>query len=194
MIRGGRDQINQLSLCFTVLVLLTVFLLPEFDIHRHWVHAVSHFEINWERMMSIMSKWNDYRPTKAGLIWAAVGASVLTMVVGFTWGGWVTGGSAQAMAEKGSQNAREQLVASICVENFIADSNATANLVALKEESSYQRDNFIEDGGWNNITALDEQVTGAARLCAQQLVAMEALPARTVGTDSSPIDMPASDG
>lgn len=144
--------------------------------------------------MSITSVWNDYRPTKAGLVWTAVGASVLTMVVGFTWGGWVTGGSAQTMATQASQNAREQLVASICVENFVADSNAATNLAALKEESSYQRDNFIEEGGWNNVTALEEQVTGAADICAEQLAALETIPARTVGSDSSSIDVPTTDG
>ena len=144
--------------------------------------------------MSITSGWNDYRPTKAGLIWAAAGASILTMVVGFAWGGWVTGGSAQTMAEQASQNAREQLVASICVENFVADADAAANLVALKEESSYQQDDFIEDGGWSNITAIDQQVTGAADLCAEQLVAMEALPARTLGSDTAPGVIPTTDG
>jgi len=60
--------------------------------------------------------------------------------------------------------------------------------------SSYQQDNFIEDGGWHNVAALDEQVSGAADLCADQLVAMEDLPPSTVGSDSSTNVMPASDG
>ncbi|MEX4010389.1 hypothetical protein [Neoaquamicrobium sediminum] len=143
--------------------------------------------------MSITTRWNDYRPTKGGLVWTAVGASVLTMVVGFTWAGWVTGGSAQAMADQASQDAREQLVASLCVENFIADANAANNLVALKKESAYQQDDFIEDGGWNTVTALDKQVSGASDICADQLIAMESLPARTVTPDSSADEMPATD-
>ena len=62
--------------------------------------------------------------------------------------------------------------------------------------SSYQQHNFIEVGGWHNVAALDEQVSGAADLCAppDQLVAMEDLPPSTVGSDPSTNVMPASDG
>ena len=31
-------------------------------------------------------------------VWAAIGGAILTMIIGFNWGGWVTGGTAQSMA------------------------------------------------------------------------------------------------
>jgi hypothetical protein len=34
---------------------------------------------------------------KLGL-WSAIGGAVLLAIIGFSWGGWVTGGSAQEMA------------------------------------------------------------------------------------------------
>ena len=38
--------------------------------------------------------WGDYRPSKATWFWSCVACVVATMVIGFTWGGWVTGGTA----------------------------------------------------------------------------------------------------
>ena len=46
-------------------------------------------------MSEAMNKWKDYKPTQAGWFWSCAGVCVLTMILGFTWGGWVTGGTAQ---------------------------------------------------------------------------------------------------
>ncbi len=32
-------------------------------------------------------------------LWGAVGGAIVLAIVGFAWGGWVTGGTAQEMAE-----------------------------------------------------------------------------------------------
>ena len=122
------------------------------------------------------------------MVWTAIGAAGLSLIIGFSWGGWVTGGSAQTMAEQASDDAREQLVATICVDKFVSAPNAAENLAQLKEASSYQRDDFIEDGGWSTIAALTEQVSGAADLCAERLAAMEGLPKSAVDTSTEADD------
>ena len=124
----------------------------------------------------MMQKFQDYQPSKGTLAWTAIGAAVLTMVAGFSVGGWVTGGSASSMAEQALEDGREQLVAAICVDKFISDTGAADNLSKLKEVSSYKQDNFIEDGGWSMVNGLDEQVSGAADLCAEQLAELEDIP------------------
>src|SRR3954463_12110648 len=48
-----------------------------------------------------------YRPTKGLLFWAAAAGAVATIVVGFAWGGWVTGGSAKRVAEAAPASARD---------------------------------------------------------------------------------------
>ena len=48
---------------------------------------------------SLGSRWAAYHPTKGLLFWAAAAGAIATIVVGFAWGGWVTGGSAKRMAE-----------------------------------------------------------------------------------------------
>ena len=50
-------------------------------------------------------RWSDAQPTKTVLFWACVASMVLTMIVGFSWGGWVTGGTARQTAENMARDA-----------------------------------------------------------------------------------------
>ncbi|MBX6324016.1 MAG: hypothetical protein IRY94_19535, partial [Rhodospirillaceae bacterium] len=50
--------------------------------------------------------WKAWRPSKGLWFWSCVGASALTMIVGFGWGGWVTGGTASKMATDAAEQAR----------------------------------------------------------------------------------------
>ena len=122
--------------------------------------------------LSISRRWAAYRPSKGGWIWSCVGASVATMIVGFAWGGWVTGGSAKRMAEAVAASSRDQLVAAICVERFQAGGDAQAQLAALKLLQSYNRGSFIEKGGWAVMPDKSSASRSATSLCANQLVAL----------------------
>ena len=65
-------------------------------------------------MPSISEKFRDFRASKAVLFWSCAGCIIATMVVGFTWGGWVTGGSAQERADEAAEQAVAELAADIC--------------------------------------------------------------------------------
>jgi hypothetical protein len=117
--------------------------------------------------------WREYRPSKVTWFWSCVACVIATMVIGFTWGGWVTGGSADQMAAEAREAGRAQLAAAICVQRFVAAPNAAVELAALKEESSWSRDDTIADAGWTTPLGLDEPVSGAADICADRLVEME---------------------
>lgn len=124
----------------------------------------------------LSQRLQNYRPTKTVWFWSMGGASAITMIVGFTIGGWTTGGSASLMSNLAAREARSALAASICVQNFVTSAGATDNLVALKQASTWQRNSFIEDGGWSKLAGVEETITGAATLCADKLVAMESIP------------------
>src|SRR3546814_18350020 len=66
--------------------------------------------------------------------------------------------------------------------------DAAVRLTTLKEEGTWNRDNLIEEGGWVTFASMEEPVDGAADLCADQLVEMEA-PAATT-TSTSPTTSP----
>ena len=134
---------------------------------------------------SFSQRWQNYHPTKAVWAWSCIACIVLTMIVGFTWGGWVTGGTAETMVSQAREDARENLVANLCVSKFVASAGADAKLAAVKEASSYERDDLVEEGGWATIDGLKEQVAGAIDLCADRIAGMEELPAdRTVDLSS----------
>lgn len=124
-------------------------------------------------MSGIRETVANYHPSKAVLFWSCAGTAVATMIIGFTWGGWVTGGSAVEMAEAQAEEARASLAADICVERFLASPEVRTNLAALKEESSYSQDNVISDAGWTTFADREDPVDGAAQLCAEQLAEVE---------------------
>lgn len=126
----------------------------------------------------LAQRWQEYRPTKVVWFWSVVAAAVATIVIGFTAGGWTTGGSANQMAELAARDARANLAASMCVQRFIASENAVGEFDKLKETSNWQRDNFIEDGGWVKFAGVEDAIPGASDICAKELMAMDTLPAR----------------
>ena len=122
------------------------------------------------------SGWSAYRPTKTVWFWSIVGASIATMIVGFTWGGWTTGGRATLMADLAVRQARAELISDICVHNFASAADAAENLKQLKSKSSWEQDDFIKNGGWAMVAGLSKPVPDAADTCADTLVNLKELP------------------
>lgn len=118
--------------------------------------------------------WRNYQPTKGTLVWSFLGGVVATLVVGFAVFDWHTAGGAEAMARERAEQSRAALASAICVQRFMAEPDAAAQLAALKEEGTWNRDSFIEEGGWVTFARIEEPVSGAAELCADKLIAMEA--------------------
>ena len=99
------------------------------------------------------------------LLWGAIGGAIITMIIGFSWGGWVTGGSAQERLDV----AVLPLAAEICANNFKADPDFEKNLAALKKEDNWQRDGYIEKGKWSVMAGDDTSKSGVADACVEKL-------------------------
>lgn len=130
-------------------------------------------------MSGLLQRWEEFQPSKTICFWACAACVVATMIVGFGWGGWVTGGTAGEMAAKSASGARAELASTICAERFAKGPDAAAKLVTLKATDSWKQDKFIEEGGWATFPGSERPVVGAAALCARQLV--DAKPAGTTG-------------
>ena len=133
---------------------------------------------------SLSQRFQQYQPSKTALFWSCGGCVVLATIVGFTWGGWTTGGTAREMAEDSAAQARQELAAVVCVDRFMAAPDVGDQLTALKDiESSYAQSKFVEEGGWALIvpasTPPDRKASAddrkAAGLCAEEL-AKRAIP------------------
>jgi len=109
--------------------------------------------------------WDQARPTKTIVFWSWIAAMVLTMIVGFNWGGWVTGGTAQKMAE----SAVIQRLAPICVGQFNQDPAKDQKFKEFKDTSVYSRRDYVEKQGWATMSGEAKPDRKVADACAQLL-------------------------
>ena len=119
---------------------------------------------------SVGQRWSDARPTKTVLFWSCVASMVLTMIVGFSWGGWVTGGTARQTAETMARDAVVARLAPICVMQSGRDLGKGQKLVALKEESTWQRGEYVGKQGWATMPGEKEPDRRVAEACAALLL------------------------
>jgi hypothetical protein len=131
-----------------------------------------------QQKQNLSRRFQQYQASKTVLFWACAGSVIAATIVGFSWGGWVTGGSAQEMAEDSAAQTRQELAAVVCVDRFMAAPDVGVQLTALKEiESSYAQSKFVEDGGWAIIVPASDTTDYKARaddrkaagLCAEEL-------------------------
>lgn len=110
--------------------------------------------------------WEKIKPA----LWGAVGGAIVLAIIGFAWGGWVTGGTAQKMAEELAQEAVVARLAPICVEQFNQDAEKNQKLKMLKETNSWKRDDYVEKQGWATMPGEEDADSRVAGRCTELLV------------------------
>jgi hypothetical protein len=73
------------------------------------------------------------------LLQGAAAGAVATMIVGFSWGGWSLGSTADKMAKEQSNLAVVAALAPVCAEKFRAQPDAAAKTAALSKVDSWKR-------------------------------------------------------
>ena len=111
----------------------------------------------------------ESRASKTLLFWSAVAAVVATMIVGFTWGGWVTGGTARAMAQTMADEAVVKRLAPICVVQSGQDPKKVEKLKELTALSGYERGEFLKKVGWSKMPGEAESDSRVSEECAKLL-------------------------
>jgi hypothetical protein len=104
-------------------------------------------------------------------LWGIAGGALAMAIVGFTWGGWVTGGKAEAEASKRAETAVVVALAPICADRFRHAGDVVANSAALMKADSWSQGDFVEKGGWATMPgpANPEQLSAVAKACATLL-------------------------
>ena len=74
--------------------------------------------------------------SRTRLLQGIVIGAIASMVIGFSWGGWVLGSTAHRLAADQANTAVVAVLTPICVEKFLQNSDAQANLAALREIST----------------------------------------------------------
>lgn len=106
-------------------------------------------------------------------LWGIAGGAIALAFIGFNWGGWTTGGKAEATARDRADDAVVAALAPVCVDRFQRAGDASANLAALKKEETWSQGYFVEKGGWATVPGTNsaERVSAVARACAVLLAA-----------------------
>jgi hypothetical protein len=109
-------------------------------------------------------------PNVERTLWGAVGGAIALAGIGFSYGGWMTGGKAAEMAQRQADSAVTAALTPICVENFRHADNADGNLTKLKAISyAYEKSTFVAQGGWATFPGKTEPQSAVAQACADIL-------------------------
>jgi hypothetical protein len=119
---------------------------------------------------SLGERWSKVQPTKMTVFWLCLAAILLTMLVGFNWGGWVRGSTAQKMATVTAQAAVVQRLTTICVAQFNLDAGKDQKLTELQATSSYERAKYVTTQGWATAPGEEKPASRVADACAKQLM------------------------
>jgi len=99
-----------------------------------------------------------------------VGAGAIAVsIIGFNWGGWVTGGAAAEMSSDNSAAAVVVALTPYCIRKSRNDPGAVAILAELEDASSYQRHSVVEDAGWATPLGAEEPSRDLADACESAL-------------------------
>jgi alpha/beta superfamily hydrolase len=109
-------------------------------------------------------------PSVKPALWGAVGGAVALAILGFTWGGWVTGSTATTRADKQATIEVAKVLAPICFSQFNLQQDAAAKLAELKGiKSVYEQASLIEKSGVATMPGSDKMAKGVSQACAELL-------------------------
>ena len=121
-------------------------------------------------MANVSQRWSQARPTKTAVFWLSLGVIVATLIVGFTWGGWVTGGTARTMASVSGEDAVVKRLAPVCVVQFNQDAGKVQKLKGLKETGTWEQADYVKKQGWATMPGEREADGKVAGECARLLL------------------------
>ena len=105
------------------------------------------------------------------MLWGGVIGVALCAVLGFTWGGWVTGATHRKDVALAGHNATVVALAPFCAERFRAQSDATAKMAELSKASTWERGTFLEKSGFAAMPGSKTGDSDIARACVELLMA-----------------------
>ena len=101
---------------------------------------------------------------KPGIYGGFIGAAAIS-ILGFSWGGWVTGGGAEDMAKTMAQEEVTSALVPVCVELSRVDPDRIAKLATIQDASNYNRYKSVMDAGWATAPGNEAPNRDLAKAC-----------------------------
>jgi len=104
-------------------------------------------------------------------VWGAVVGSVMTMIIGFSYGGWTTSGTAARLAQQQADAAVTTALVPLCIAQSKADGAVLKKMGELKAlTSSYDQRDFVTKTGWATVPRSQDANRDVAEACAAALL------------------------
>ena len=98
-------------------------------------------------------------------VWGVIGGAIVTMIIGFGWGGWVLGNTSIVMGEEMAQTAVLDRLTPICVAQFNQDSQKDEKFKILEKKNMWEQDDYVIEQGWATMPFEKEADSGVANRC-----------------------------
>jgi hypothetical protein len=106
-------------------------------------------------------------------VWGAIGGAIVLGIIGFRFGGWVTGGTAQVMAKEMAEKAVIDRLAPMSIALFMQDPNREERLKELIKAASWARGDYVKKHGWATMPGEKEPDSQVADEVARRLVELK---------------------
>ncbi len=104
--------------------------------------------------------------------WSAIGGAIVLAIIGFNWGGWVSGVTAREMAEEMAADAVVDRLTLICVAQFTQDPEQAQKINELKKKDFWDQKKYVEKQGWATILGETKPDSKVADACTDQILKM----------------------
>lgn len=106
--------------------------------------------------------------TKPGVYGALVGA-IAVSILGFSWGGWTTGGNAEKMAQSFASDEVTTAMVPVCLNRSESDPERIAKLATIQDASTFGRRKAIMETGWATLPGAEKPNGDLAVACINAL-------------------------
>jgi len=104
---------------------------------------------------------------------SAVGGAIIgaiaTMTVGFTFGGWITGGTSDRLIASNMSDGIALALTPYCLEKSKNDPEAVKVMAEYKAAPAYSRRSLVEKSGWATPLGAEEPNAALAAACSNAL-------------------------
>lgn len=102
-------------------------------------------------------------------IYGAVTGAVFVSICGFTWGGWVTGGTSTNRAVAMARNDVVMALAPVCLEMAKSDPERAVKLASIRSVASYRQRDALMAAGWATVPGAKNPDRDIAKICLEGL-------------------------
>jgi hypothetical protein len=87
------------------------------------------------------------------LLQGAAAGAIATIIIGFSWGGWMLGSTAKKLATDDTRSAIVTIAAPACAEHFVNKAN-DEKWAEYQKVDTWRRDTYIKDAGYATVAGL----------------------------------------